>query len=291
MKKNIFIHTNNKQYIGSLVSAYSIKKYAKKNDFNITILHTDDYQILDKHHGDSYLREGNIAKWDSDDLQSFTPLRFLPPSLMNFQGRAIVIDPDIFSLKDINNLFEMDMKGKSILAREIFPKDGRKSYFASSVMLLDCSKLRHWNFSNYINLLFKKEIDYRDLMSLYLEDKKNIGVLGEEWNHFDTLNHETCLLHNTGRLTQPWKSGLKVDFKSNKFKKRTLKQFIKDLLRLKLTNYYYYRDHPDPNQIEHFFSLVNESIASKAISPELIEKHISWKNLRTDFFDILKKYE
>jgi len=31
--------------------------------------------------------------WFNDDLQSFTPTRFMPPELMAYQGRAVVIDP------------------------------------------------------------------------------------------------------------------------------------------------------------------------------------------------------
>src|SRR5262249_48606740 len=44
--------------------------------------------------GQSYLREGERAVWRYDDLQSFTPLRFLPPELMGHRGRALVVDPD-----------------------------------------------------------------------------------------------------------------------------------------------------------------------------------------------------
>ena len=28
--------------------------------------------------------------WRNDDLQSFTPLRFMPPQLMGYRGRAVV---------------------------------------------------------------------------------------------------------------------------------------------------------------------------------------------------------
>ena len=34
-----------------------------------------------------YLRDGEWRPWVRDDLQSFTPTRFMPPELMGFQGR------------------------------------------------------------------------------------------------------------------------------------------------------------------------------------------------------------
>ena len=60
--------------------------------------------------------------WRNDDLQSFTPLRFLPPQLMGYQGRAVVIDPDIFATGDIWELLSRDMAGKFNRAYgEVFP--------------------------------------------------------------------------------------------------------------------------------------------------------------------------
>ena len=47
-------------------------------------------------------------------MQSFT-LRFAIPELMSFDGQALVIDPDIFLIKDaigevfLNNLFDADI--------------------------------------------------------------------------------------------------------------------------------------------------------------------------------------
>ena len=67
--------------------------------------------------GRKFLRAGAWRAWENADLQSFTPVRFTPPKLMGYQGRAIVIDPDVFAVGDVNELFERDMEGKAILAR------------------------------------------------------------------------------------------------------------------------------------------------------------------------------
>jgi len=88
------------------------------------------------------MRDGDMRPWLNNDIQSFTPLRFAPPQLMGYEVRAIVIDPDIFAVGDIWELLEHDMRGKAIICR----RKGRKAAYASSVMLLDCAKLAHWQF-------------------------------------------------------------------------------------------------------------------------------------------------
>lgn len=34
------------------------------------------------------MRNGDMRAWLNNDLQSFTPLRFVPPQLMGYEGRA-----------------------------------------------------------------------------------------------------------------------------------------------------------------------------------------------------------
>src|SRR5204862_121996 len=42
--------------------------------------------------------------------------------------------------------------------------------------------------------------------------RETIGLFEAAWNDFDRLNANTRLLHNTRRRTQPWKTGLPVDY-------------------------------------------------------------------------------
>ena len=60
--------------------------------------------------------------------------------------------------------------------------------------------------------MFASARDYRTWMSLSYEDPGTIGAFEPEWNDFDHLGPGTKLLHNTRRMTQPWKTGLPVDF-------------------------------------------------------------------------------
>ena len=110
-QKKIFIQTNDQQWLGALVSAYSLKRNSKNPDaFDVEILHVRDFPFLAAKEGQEFLRGGATRIWRMDDLQSFTPLRFLPPALMGHKGRAVVIDPDIFAVGDIDELLSRDMK-------------------------------------------------------------------------------------------------------------------------------------------------------------------------------------
>ena len=98
----VFIQANEKQYLGALVARYALRRHSAHNDkFDIRIMNYADFPFLRAQEGNTYLRDGGKREWVKDDLQSFTPMRFLPPQLMDFQGRAVVIDPDVFARADI----------------------------------------------------------------------------------------------------------------------------------------------------------------------------------------------
>ena len=93
-RPTVFIHTNHRQIIGAMVSRYSMKRNSATPDaFDVRLIKHSDYDFFEKYEGRPYLREGASRIWRNDDLQSFTPLRFSPPELMDYQGRAVVTDP------------------------------------------------------------------------------------------------------------------------------------------------------------------------------------------------------
>ena len=143
--RKIYIHTNSKQLIGALVARHTLQRNSRKPErFDVEIITAESFPALTRREGLPYLREGEPAIWRNDDLQSFAPLRFAVPELMGYTGRAVVIDPGVFALGDINELLDADMDGAAVLARRIEPDARRPLHFASSVMLLDCARLRHW---------------------------------------------------------------------------------------------------------------------------------------------------
>ena len=212
MKPCVFIQTNAKQKLGALVGAYALKRNSANPDaFDVRIMEHADFPFFAAKEGKPFLREGVTRIWRNDDLQSFTPLRFMPPELMGYRGRAVVIDPDIFAVADINELINLDMRGKAILCRQRGIKTVGMTY-ASSAMLLDCAKLSHWRVEEQFNEMFEFKRDYTLWISLLLEPEGTIGLLAPEWNDFDRLTPRTKMVHNTRRRTQPWKTGLQVDF-------------------------------------------------------------------------------
>ena len=101
-RPNVFIHTNHKQMVGALVSQYSMKRNSADPDaFDVHLIRHEDHPWFAEYEGREYLRDGASRVWHNEDLQSFTPLRFMPPELMGYQGRAVVTDPDVFAVGDV----------------------------------------------------------------------------------------------------------------------------------------------------------------------------------------------
>ncbi|QPC43907.1 hypothetical protein HW532_15150 [Kaustia mangrovi] len=278
-KNTVFIHTNAKQMVGALVAAHSLKRNSARPDaFDVKIIAREDFDFFDAYEGRTFLRAGSERHWRNDDLQSFTPLRFMPPKLMGYEGRAVVIDPDIFAVGDITELLERDMEGKAIFARPRPGHNGREDYVASSVMLLDCARLRHWDCEADFEALFRKERDYEDWIILAYEPRETLGALETVWNDFDRLAPDTRLLHNTKRRTQPWKTGLPVDF-TNRLKSRWLSKLVGDNgIRLPGR----YRAHPDRNQERFFFALLRECVATGQVSEDYLKSEIEQRHIRPD---------
>jgi hypothetical protein len=228
----------------------------------------------------SVVRGGRLRQWDPNDLQSFTPLRFYPPEAMGFEGVAVVTDPDVFALGDIGELLNRDLEGKAIWAVRRPGHNGRRNYIATSVMLLDCSKLRHWDFEKYLDGLFGHEFDYFDRIDLHREDPETIGFLEPQWNDFDHLTPSTKLLHTTKRRTQPWKTGLPIDFTLQRMWPINL--INKMLLR--------YLPHPDPNQEAFIYSLLAEMVDAGEVTEKELQSEMAADHIRHDSLQLIGRY-
>jgi hypothetical protein len=290
----VYIHTNERQWLGALVGEYSFRRNSASADkFEVKFLHTRDHPYLSAKEGETFLRGGTTRVWHNADLQSFTPLRFLPPKLMNWQGRAVVADPDVFAVGDVYELFCRDMKGAAVMGRHRSGKADKLAQVATSVMLLDCAQLRHWDAEGEFDQLFRSEKDYKEWMVLGYEDPSVIGYLEDCWNDFDHLDVTTKLLHNTKRKTQPWKTGLPVDYTpANKFKDKPLLARA-NRLRAKVFGEYgllgHYQEHPDVYQEQFFFGLLKECLESGYISETLVRDEISKNHVRHDAFEVLDR--
>jgi len=286
-RPHIFIQTNSKQSIGAIVSAYSMKRNSAHADkFDVTIMQQEAYPFFAKREGQTYMRHGVKRTWLENDLQSFTLTRFLPPQLMGYQGRALVVDPDVFAVQDVWELLSRDMQGKAIMCRGSKFKNGA---FASSVMLLDCAKLKHWDVEKSFNELFEGKRDYHNWISLLMEDRNTIGTFEDEWNDFDKLTPKTKMIHNTRRRTQPWKTGLKVDYTPTEFVPvigwimRMRRKFFGEHALLGR-----YARHPDPKQEALFFGLLKGAYEEGLVTDDQIREAMAKNYIRHDSIEVMK---
>ncbi len=295
MENCVFIQTNHKQIVGALVAEYALKRHSAYADkFDVRVMNIKDFPFLAKKENQLYLRDGAKRRWLNDDLQSFTPTRFLPPELMGYKGRAVVIDPDVFAIADVWDLFNRDMQDKAIMCR---PRSGVKGAIyrclATSVMLLDCAKLTHWRVEEQFNEMFEFNRDYMDWICLRLESKETIGSLENEWNDFDKLTSQTKMLHTTKRKTQPWKTGLPVDYRPpEKHSLISLMGWLHWTRRAVFGEYGllgHYKSHPDPNQEHLFFGLLRECVEKGIVSEDMLRDEMRQNHVRHDAFEVLER--
>lgn len=294
-KPCVFIHVNHKQILGAIVGAHSLRRNSANADkFDVRLIETRDHPFLQDREGQLFLRKGEMRPWRNNDLQSFTPLRFMPPELMDYRGRAVVIDPDVFAVGDVWELLSRDMRGKAILCR---PRSRTSRSLdgpmATSVMLLDCAQLGHWQVEKQFGDLFAGKLDYKDWITLRHEDRDSIGLFEDCWNDLDVLNRRTKLLHTTKRWTQPWKAGLPVDFTpADTFRKfpplgwlmRWRRELLGDHALLGR-----YRSHPDRNQENFFFGLLQECIENGSVTEEMVREQMRYDHVRHDALRVVEE--
>lgn len=263
----LYIQKNNKQDLAAKIAAASFIKNGFKKE-NIFFLDFEKNDLLKSMVGKKYKRSGEI-KYFKNDLQSFTFLRFFAPQSDNYKGKVLVIDPDVFALKNANSMF--DLLDGDDLACSFIENKAR-----TEVMVIDAQKVR-WKFEEIIKQVFNLELDYSDLMNLSFDKNIRIKKISNNYNSLDTINNETVLLHTTNRITQPWKEGLKVDFEIHKSKFYIFKENIKKLIGknydYKVTSLRYLR-HPNEEVIKAVKSFFNYAKQNKIVNEIEIDQAI-----------------
>ncbi|MCA3554846.1 hypothetical protein [Aestuariivirga sp.] len=292
MKPTVFVHTNAKQIVGAIVSKYSFGRFAADpSAFEVKLIETASYSWMRDYEGKLFLRDGLKRRWLNDDLQSFTVLRFAPPEIMRHEGRSLVVDPDVFCISSINELLARDMGDAAILARH--RTGSKEAAWASSVMLLDNARLTHWNLRENFDEMFAFKRDYMKWITLLTEPQDKIAPLESVWNDFDRLTPETRMIHNTKRQTQPWKSGLPVDFRPPESRHGLTPKNLYHRLRRSLFGDYgllgSYKSHPDPNQERLFFALLRECLDRGLVSEAMLRQEMKHNHIRHDALDLVRR--
>ena len=143
-------------------------------------------------------------KPENRPVTPFSFQRFAVPMLAGWRGRAIYLDSDQLVLRDIAELYDRPMPfGARLLRRTEKGPDGRTGSHVSSVMLLQCERLKAWSPQAIADALDAGRMQYHDLMKLKPVWLK--GSFPRQWNAFDHYEPgRTGLLHYTRRSTQPW---------------------------------------------------------------------------------------
>ena len=275
----VYIQSNPQQELAAKISLFSFKKYGFNN---VEILKLHEFASLKNKFGKKYLRHGKFVKYDPDDLQSFTFLRFVPPKIHN--DLCLVIDPDVFVVKDPTEELKKIINNNKFKILCTF-KNGN---FKSEVSFLNCNKFNLWNFDNLIEEMFLGKIDYQEIINFNFLDKNNIGKLNENLNVWDEINNDTIFLHTTNRITQPWKEGLKVDFKVYTSKYNYFKNFMKKMAGLNYNKKIFaknYIRHPNTKVNNFVRNIFKEAIDNNIINPEEINFSLENNFISKKFFD------
>lgn len=276
----ILILRNERQKLASKIAAASfIKQGFTSND--IIFINFENNPFLVSQVGKKYLRNGKI-KFFKNDLQSFTLLRFYGPELVNYNEKILIIDPDVFAIKNPTNISNFLDNDKSLACTFI---NGEPR---SEVMLIDTRKVK-WKFIEIIQKLFRLEIDYKDLMNLSFDKNLKISKLDINYNSHDNITKDTILLHTTNRITQPWKEGLNIDFERHISKKYLLKQIFRKYFGLEYNKNILknkYQRHPNKEVILMFKDMFNYAIKNQIISNEEIKMSVQKKFITTKFLDL-----
>lgn len=280
--QGLYIQANSKQLVGAKIAKFALetKGRAKERGIPVTIINVEEMPLYMQFVGMSYLRNGRVIKNDLRDLQFFTLSRFAPPEMQSYTGRAVVIDPDIFALSDIGPLFEMHLGDAAIAACT------KKDAWDSSVMVLECEKLKHWSIKSLLTDLTDKKTDYEEWMTLRNE---HVTELSRDWNSLDALSPATKMLHTTVRITQPWRTGLPIDFTIQPMPK--LFGFIPREPIHKLLGKYptHYRPHPNAQIEASVLTLIRDAIDAGALMRSDVETGIASSNIRPDIFEALAR--
>jgi lipopolysaccharide biosynthesis glycosyltransferase len=197
----VFVGTDRSQLLAVKVLEYSIRRH--------TELPVEVHPMLDLP-----LPEPKDPRQGKRTGFSFA--RFAIPQLAGYRDRALYLDPDMQVFKDIRSLWTLPFEGAKVIIQDQIPEEAqrkessigarKKRIKQTAVMLLDCGAL-DWDPVKIIQGL-DGQYTYEDLLFhlCILKPDEIRYTIPFEWNSLEFWNEDTCLLHYTDMLTQPWVS-------------------------------------------------------------------------------------
>ena len=108
-------------------------------------------------------------------------------------------------------------------------------------------------------------------------------------NDFDKLTPATKMIHNTRRRTQPWKTGLKVDYTPTEFV--PVIGWIMRMRRQMFGEHAFlgrYAKHPDPKQEQLFYGLLKGAYEAGMVTDAQIKDAMAKNYIRHDSVEVMK---
>ena len=187
----IFIGTDATQDLGATIFEYSVKRHTKAD------------VVFDRMESVTWPYPADPKNYPGTN---FSFHRFAIPKLAGYRGKALYVDADMLVLKDIQALWDTPFDGATVLCA---PSSNPKKRRQLSVMLLDCSRL-DWDVDKIVTEdLDAGKFTYDALMyDLPIVPPGGLREgLSPNWNSLDKyVPGETCLVHYTELVRQPWLS-------------------------------------------------------------------------------------
>lgn len=176
----IFVGTsaNGEDAVAEKTLEYSLRKHS-----------SEPVEVIFMRNNDSYMGYFNSSTWATP----FTNLRWTIPEYCGFSGRAIYMDVDQLNLKDISELYHIDLNGKPFASRED----------RLCVMVIDCAAMQP--LLQPVSVI-KNTPTYGN--NIYWEIVKKSHHFDTRWNCLDGEDRpisDIWHLHFTSMPTQPWK--------------------------------------------------------------------------------------
>ncbi len=270
----IYIQSNNFNKIGALVSKYSFQKF--NPEYPIDLINMEDYKKLMNSHMKIFYRSKNECYWRKDLHQSFFPTRFFAPEKSNYEGWCLVVDPDIFAMKDISSIEQYINDETPICCYY------DKSSYHTSMMLLNNTKLKNWNEEYVVNFMFHDKKNFDDLIllkNLSTINNTDVKQIPRKYNQLNTYHDDTIMCHMSRTNKQPWKTGIKYCkcelHNSKKCKKCNVSKVFGKF--------------PDKKCETYFFQLAHEAYTAGYFTRPEIDEAIKNKWIRKDFYEIMTK--
>jgi lipopolysaccharide biosynthesis glycosyltransferase len=148
---------------------------------------------------------------------NFGFVRFMVPSMFDYQGKAIYLDADQIVLANIRELWEAldDRFDLACVQRAegVFGDKPVGQHNQTSVMVMNCARLRDWDPATLFDQVVPNraelrpgEIHYRNFMMLGFMEPARVQALDPRWNHFNMIRDDSRLVHFSHVRSQPWKS-------------------------------------------------------------------------------------